>query len=58
MKRPRTKSQSVDSGFTTIIALAFVAVLGGAAVFLFAPGVKEAVFTRFDIQYMSADFVS
>ena len=51
-KRARTKSQSVDSGFTTVIAVAFVAVLGGAAVFLFAPGVKNAVFARSELHVL------
>ena len=49
VKRHRTKSQSVDSGFTTVIAVAFVIVAGGCAVFLFAPGVKDAAFVRLKI---------
>ena len=55
VKRARTKSQSVDSGFTTVIAVAFVVVLGVAAVFFLAPGVKEAVFARF-APFLTSDY--
>ncbi len=48
-KRRRTKSQNVDSGFTAVIGVAFVAVVGLAAVAYFVPEVRQKVADAFGL---------